>query len=102
VLSKSIMSQTPNLPISILGGKGQPIWECGLRSKRFIRRCSSKPYDDCEQGWQIIIFKKRNYVYILQGNEPTCTNFNVWYKVRIEDYLNNWNNLIEYLKENMN
>ncbi|MDR6551831.1 hypothetical protein J2736_003020 [Paenibacillus qinlingensis] len=61
----------------------------------------SKPYNDCEQSWQIIIFKKRNYVCILQGDEPTCTNFNAWYKVRIEDYLDNWNILIEYLKENV-
>lgn len=26
------------------------------------------PYDDLEQGWQLVIWQKRNYIYIIEGN----------------------------------
>ncbi|MGM1048072.1 MAG: hypothetical protein ACQEXX_18285 [Bacillota bacterium] len=60
----------------------------------------TSPFDDCEQSWQIIIFSSRNYVYILQGDEPASTYFNTWYRVRLEDYLDAWSKLIRYVKEN--
>lgn len=49
-----------------------------------------KPFDDLEQGWQILIFQTREYVYILQGKEPCCRKFPVWFRVKREQYLNEW------------
>ncbi len=55
----------------------------------------SKPFSDCEQSWQILIWEKRDYVYFMQGNDPCCTEFPVWFKVRENDYKNEWKRILQ-------
>ncbi|MEM7018068.1 MAG: hypothetical protein AAF512_12115, partial [Pseudomonadota bacterium] len=33
------------------------------------------PYDEFEQGWQIYIFQHEDFIYILEGESPACTEF---------------------------
>jgi len=54
----------------------------------------SDPFMDLEQGWQIIIFEKRDFVFILQGNEPCCTEFRTWYCVAKEVYITAWKEVL--------
>lgn len=52
------------------------------------------PFDDCEQSWQILIWEKRDYVYIMQGDDPCCTEFSIWFRVQKEKYLAEWEKLL--------
>ncbi|KAF5051701.1 hypothetical protein DSECCO2_416270 [anaerobic digester metagenome] len=52
------------------------------------------PFNDCEQSWQILIWEKRDYVYIMQGDDPCCTEFPIWFRVRKEKYLAEWEKLL--------
>ena len=53
-----------------------------------------EPYSDLEQGWQIIIFEDENFVYIMEGQEPCCTEFPIWFRVTRDRYYNEWMRLI--------
>ncbi|MEJ8553361.1 hypothetical protein [Tepidibacter sp. Z1-5] len=55
-------------------------------------------FDDLEQGWHIYIFEHNNYVYILEGEEPCCEEFEVWFKVNKEVYINEWIKKINDIK----
>jgi len=59
----------------------------------------SNPFNDLEQSWQILIWEKRNYVYIMQGEEPCCLEFPIWFKVLKEKYLDEWKKIIERSKQ---
>lgn len=48
------------------------------------------PFDDLEQGWQILIFEEGSFVYVLEGNAPCCREFPRWFKVKTEDYVAAW------------
>ncbi|MDB4979129.1 MAG: hypothetical protein JWM56_1315 [Candidatus Peribacteria bacterium] len=56
-----------------------------------------KPYDDMEEGWQILIFAVEGFVYVLQGAEPGCTTFHTWYKVEKNRYFQAWEKVKERL-----
>lgn len=56
------------------------------------------PYDNLEQGWQLLIWEKGQFIYIMQGNEPCCTEFDIWYKVNKNDYYVGWNDILSYYK----
>lgn len=55
-----------------------------------------RPFFDLEQGWHIIIFEKRDYMYILEGNEYHCeyNKIHTWYKVPREVYYEEWKKLL--------
>ncbi|HMJ65083.1 MAG TPA: hypothetical protein VK615_07010 [Candidatus Binatia bacterium] len=53
-----------------------------------------QPFDDCEQSWQIVIFENAGYVYIMQGDDPCCTEFATWFRVERNHYVNEWLRLI--------
>lgn len=53
------------------------------------------PFDDLDQGWQVLIFKDIEYVYILEGDEPGCEEFKSWYKVPLEKYINEWKRVLD-------
>lgn len=57
------------------------------------------PFNDLEQGWQILIFQKRDYVYVMQGEDPCCTEFPIWFKVRKEKYFEEWVKTLQKYKE---
>jgi len=52
------------------------------------------PYDDLEQGWQIVIFERGEHTYVLQGEEPCCADFFIWFRVPRARYLEEWIRLI--------
>jgi hypothetical protein len=52
------------------------------------------PFDDLEQGWQIIIFERDNYVYVMQGEDPCCTEYPIWFRVPRDCYFTEWMKLI--------
>lgn len=56
------------------------------------------PFIDGEQSWQILIWEKRDYVYIMQGDDPCCTEFHIWFRVRKEKYLAEWDKMINNFK----
>ena len=58
----------------------------------------SNPFDDLEQGWQILIWEHENYVYIMEGEEPQCTEFAVWFRVGKQRYYTQWEALKRSLK----
>lgn len=53
------------------------------------------PFDDLEQGWQVLIFQDGIYVYILEGDEPGCEEFSSWYKVSLEKYTEEWQKVLD-------
>ncbi|BCM92033.1 hypothetical protein IAD21_03912 [Abditibacteriota bacterium] len=52
------------------------------------------PFDDLEQGWQIVICEHKHFVYILEGGDPCCTEFYVWFRVPRQRYYREWMRLI--------
>ncbi|MBV9470976.1 MAG: hypothetical protein JOZ57_17200, partial [Abitibacteriaceae bacterium] len=54
-----------------------------------------QPFDDLEQSWQILIFQDEKFVYILEGQEPCCTEFPVWFRVAREHYYDEWMRIIQ-------
>lgn len=77
---------------------GFPWWdhvEREVRSPSLIPMGTiDSPYDELEQGWQKYIFEHEGFVNILQGKEPCCREFEIWYRVTKEDYLARWSELI--------
>jgi hypothetical protein len=64
------------------------------------RGTRAAPFDDLEQGWQIIIFEERGFVYVLEGAEPCCTEFAAWFKVKTADYVAAWSAAIAWARAN--
>lgn len=53
------------------------------------------PFDDLEQGWQILIFEHAAKVFVLEGPKPVCQDFPVWFAVPREEYFRAWMKVIE-------
>jgi len=54
----------------------------------------NQPYDDLEQGWQLVIWEKKDYVYIIEGSEPCCWEFDCWYRVDKRTYISEWERIL--------
>lgn len=54
------------------------------------------PFFDLEQCWHIIIFEKRDYVYILEGDEYDSeqNKIHTWYRVPKDVYYDEWKKLL--------
>jgi len=53
------------------------------------------PFNDLEQGWQILIFELNSEVYILQSHEPCGEEFPYYCKVKSKEYRKEWTRIIE-------
>ena len=53
-----------------------------------------QPFTDIDQDWNINIFRKDEYVYLIEGNDNHL-EYNTYYKVPIEIYEKEWSNLLE-------
>ena len=51
---------------------------------------TEKPWNDCEEGWEINIWEKDGTVYVIEGTEPCPNKFEVWFRVQKEDYVDAW------------
>lgn len=56
------------------------------------------PYFGGAQGWDLVLFKKRDIVYILEGDDKEINTYKTWYKVHYDVYMDHWNKLIQYIQ----
>ncbi|MCP4158516.1 MAG: leucine-rich repeat domain-containing protein [Deltaproteobacteria bacterium] len=101
-------TKTFGVHISFVGneyGAGFPWWD---NADVQIRKYTEKnipygdiesPHIDLEQGWQICIFKEKDYIYILTGLEPGEDRYYSWYRVNFDTYRNAWLQTIEKCKK---
>ena len=80
---------------------GFPYWDNAERDMRHFAADDvplgsiDEPVDDADEDWQIVIFEHRGFVYVLEGNEPHTTEFDVWFRVPTERYLAAWAAVID-------
>ena len=55
-----------------------------------------EPFHDWEQGWQILIWKMNDWVFIMQGDGDD--NYRGWIKVDVGRYLSEWSRVIESVR----
>ncbi|HEU4520862.1 MAG TPA: hypothetical protein VFT12_02600 [Thermoanaerobaculia bacterium] len=54
-----------------------------------------EPYDDADEGWRLMLFEHRGFVYVLQGNSPRTSDFKVFFRVPRGRYIAAWAALID-------
>jgi hypothetical protein len=80
---------------------GFPYWDNVERDMRhFVAEdvplgSMNEPVVDVDVDWQIIIFEHRGFVYVMEGNEPHATEFDVWFRVPTARYLEAWASVID-------
>jgi hypothetical protein len=58
------------------------------------------PFSDVEQGWEIVIAAKDDFVYVLEGDfDDRAADYHTWFKVRQDLYLAQWQNAIQACRE---
>jgi hypothetical protein len=57
-----------------------------------------KPWNDIEQGFELDIWEKDGFVYVILGDEPCTNKFEVWYRVKKEDYVKAWEEILARYK----
>jgi hypothetical protein len=60
----------------------------------------SAPYEECDQGWELIIGEHNDFVYIMQGDFTRHNDekwFPVWFKVAKAKYFEQWQSAIKVL-----
>ena len=55
-----------------------------------------EPVDDADEDWQIVIFEHRGFVYIMEGSAPHATEFDVWFRVPSDRYIEEWARVIDH------
>ncbi len=53
-----------------------------------------EPVEDADVDWQIVIFQHAGFVYVLEGSAPHATEFDVWFRVPRDRYINEWARVI--------
>lgn len=53
------------------------------------------PYEDRDEGWRIVVFEHAGSVYVLEGDDPNATEFEVFFRVPLDLYYRSWMELIE-------
>lgn len=77
---------------------GFPWWDCADLA---LQVCTlpdipigtlERPYHDFEQGWQIFIFRRGDFAYVMQGGEPSeePVVWHSWFRVPLEQYVSEW------------
>lgn len=54
-----------------------------------------EPVDDADVDWQIVIFEHSGFVHVLEGAEPHATTFDVWFRVPLARYIEEWARIID-------
>ncbi len=54
-----------------------------------------EPIEDAGADWQMVIFEHAGFVYVLEGSAPHATQFDVWFRVPRDRYINEWARLID-------
>lgn len=80
---------------------GFPYWDNAERDMRHFSAedvplgSIDEPVEDADEDWQIVIFEHRGFVYVLEGSEPHATQFDVWFRVARDRYLEAWAAVID-------
>ena len=78
-----------------------PYWDNAERDMRhFVAEdvplgSIDEPVDDYDEDWQVIIFEYRGFVYVMEGDAPHTTEFDVWFRVPSARYISEWARLID-------
>ncbi len=59
---------------------------------------TEKPDNDVEHGWELDIWEKDEFVYVIEGSELCANQFEVWYRVRKEEYMKAWEEVLALYK----
>lgn len=54
-----------------------------------------EPYDDADEGWRLMLFEHRGFVYVLQGDAPRTSDFKIFFRVPRDRYIAAWAALID-------
>lgn len=52
------------------------------------------PYWDVEQGWDLTIFEKDDFVYVIEGDFDETDSYHSWFKVPADRYFAEWKKAI--------
>ncbi len=80
---------------------GFPAWDHADRDLRHFTPgdvpigTMDEPYDEADEGWRMVIFERRGFVYILQGNAPDAREFPVFFRVPGARYVKAWAAIID-------
>ena len=80
---------------------GFPAWEHADRDLRHFTASDvpigsiDDPFDDADPGWRIAIFEHRGFVYVLEGDDAAAGDFQRYFRVPSERYLQAWAALID-------
>ena len=73
-----------------------PAWENADRDLRHFTASDvpigsiAEPYDDCDDGWRIVIFEHGGYVYVFEDDRPKGTRFPRRFRVPRDRYFLAW------------
>lgn len=80
---------------------GFPYWDNAERDMRHFVADDvplgsiDEPVDDADVDWQIVIFERAGFVYVLEGSAPRTTEFDVWFRVPRDRYIAEWARVID-------
>jgi hypothetical protein len=79
-----------------------PAWEHADRDLRHFTPADvplgsiDEPFEDADEGWRIVIFEHRSFIYVLEADDPKATDFARWFRVPRDRYLQAWAALIDF------
>jgi hypothetical protein len=53
-----------------------------------------EPVEDADEDWQILIFERGGFVFVLEGSQPHAMEFDVWFRVPRDRYIREWARVI--------
>ena len=81
---------------------GFPAWEYADRDLRHFTPSDvplgtiEEPFEDRDEGWRILLFGGGGWIYVLEGDSPTATDFPRWFRVATGRYVQAWAALIDF------
>lgn len=93
--------------ISTSQGKlaGFPWWDHAdadlrtMKSDEIPLGTTSFPFNDLEQGWEILIWENKGFIFIAENNDPCSKEYSVWFRVDKEMYLQAWQKVINTVRK---
>lgn len=81
---------------------GFPAWEYADRDLRHFTPSDvplgtiDEPFDDRDEEWRMLLFGEAGWIYVLEGDSPTATEFPRWFRVPTGRYVQAWAALIDF------
>lgn len=58
----------------------------------------SEPYDDLDQGWNMLVAEDQTFVYVITGNWEIGEGQRTWFKVEKDRYYRQWEKAIQFCR----